>query len=320
MAVPLGLLAAVTWGLSTFLASRLARGIPAVALTFWTQLLGLLPLVSLALLLDGPGIEALQLKLGILAGLGVGVSLLLLYLSFMHVIVGISSAVAGSVGTIGPVVFSMAVGVPPSSLAMTGIFVSVCAIVVLTLAPRDRRAAVRTRLMPAAVPETAASSPAMNERSPRSRHLLGVIQASSSGLMMSVYYVALSGLSGGVTFWVLAALEGRCRPRRFHHVCGTRAHREARARASAADGHRGHDHSHGSNLLRSGTASRRTHDRGRAHHLVVARGRRCAGVDDLEGATFQDAGRGAGGGSSGGRGCRERMTCADSGPPMRSSR
>lgn len=203
MPVLLAFAAAMLWGLSTFLVARMAASTPSIQLTFWSQTLGLGVLLPAAVLLGGSALSVRGTTLGFVAGLGAGTSLVMLYASLRVVAVGIAATISGAVGTIGPVAYALASGMRPGPTVLTGVAVTVLAVAILMVLPTQ---AGREPGSVAAPPDgtVAAAGP---PPPPMRRPVLGTAVAALSGLLMTVYYVALDQIGEAADAWT--AIESR---------------------------------------------------------------------------------------------------------------
>ena len=186
MHVALALVAASGWGASTMLAGRAARRGSVVSVTFWSQFLGFLVASPVLVLAGASSATGHALGAGAIAGVGVGASLYLLYLSTRFLFVGVASALSAVVACAGPVVYS-AFGHPLGAQAVAGLAVCLAAILVVgRWRPPARR-----------------GTPSSDHR----RELVGALIALASGLGLAVYYVALAGTSVHAQLW--EALDSR---------------------------------------------------------------------------------------------------------------
>lgn len=168
-------------------AERAARSGPPIVVTLWSQILGFLigcPLL-IVVLRSMTGKAAVH---GAIAGLGSGVSLLLLYSSSRHLYVGVSSALSAVVPCVIPV------GVAASRQAVTvqeAVGVALCVLALAAVGFWHADATVVLPSGPGADLALSASGP-----SPRPvPKLFGLSPAIGSGVAMSVYYISLAGLS-----------------------------------------------------------------------------------------------------------------------------
>lgn len=123
-------MAAVGWGVSGVFAGPAARRGSPLAVTIWSQALGLLcglPALFFvaSALSDGP------LEHGAVAGMGSGIGLLLLYSSARQLYVGVASAISAVVACIIPVGYA-ALTEPVSARELIG--VAVCVLALLSVA------------------------------------------------------------------------------------------------------------------------------------------------------------------------------------------
>lgn len=200
IAVLLAVIAAILWGCSTFLAARFAKGIPAIPLTLWSQLIGLILIMPVVVVVGGLTPDLAEPGYGSIAGVGVAVSLVMLYMSITRLAVGLAASIAGAIGTVGPVVFSIVTGIVPSHVALVGILVTVIALSLLLIAPDhpDQPPIARISIGVAELDE------GDHRGRDKMSRTYGIALAAASGLLMTIYYVALGHLEEGIGFWVLA--------------------------------------------------------------------------------------------------------------------
>jgi drug/metabolite transporter (DMT)-like permease len=157
-----------------------------LSLTFWSQLLGFAIALPVLFVAGSSSVNGHVLWLGALAGLGVGVSLVFLYMSTRYLFVGVASALSALVACTCPVVYSW-VDHPLSYKAIAGVAVCLAAISVVA----------RWR----------SGAPTSAEGAPLKREATGMALALFSGLGLAVYYVCLAGTSVHSQLWEV--LDGR---------------------------------------------------------------------------------------------------------------
>jgi drug/metabolite transporter (DMT)-like permease len=169
-----------------------------MTVTFWSQLLGLLLGLPLVFAI-GDTMSGSAMLHGAVAGLGSGVSLLLLYSSTRYLFVGVSSAVSAVVACIIPVLYA---AVHHSVSKHEAVGVVICVVALLSVA--RWRADSRVPGSGSVVWPSTIDVPANG--GPR-QELLGIGAALASGLGLGAYYIALAGTSPDVQ--VGEALESR---------------------------------------------------------------------------------------------------------------
>jgi drug/metabolite transporter (DMT)-like permease len=177
------LAAALLWGLSTIAGAVAAkRGGSLIAITLWSLVAGMVIAVPAALSEDPSPLSGGPVGLAALAGVGSGVSLMLLYASTLHLQSGIASA--GSNVTSGglPVLYSFALGERLHQRTLAG--AALCLASLVLLAPRRGTFTLAGINRPGA-----------------RLALRGSLIALLSGVAMSVYYIALASTPAQVPFW-----------------------------------------------------------------------------------------------------------------------
>jgi drug/metabolite transporter (DMT)-like permease len=176
--------------------------------TLWSQAIGLAAAVPV-LLVIGPSFDWRSLLNGCLAGIGVGISLVLLYSSTRYLFIGMSSAISAVVACVIPVAWG-AFSHPLSLQEGLGVALCVGALAAVGRWRGDVEVSntVATPALPvipegAAVGVAVAARPLFRER----LEVLGVGAALASGVAMSVYYIALAGSSSRVQ--ITEAIESR---------------------------------------------------------------------------------------------------------------
>lgn len=211
LAIVLALAASGVWGYSTFLAGTVSRRVTVLTFVFWSQVLGLLPLLVLVPVLDRGGQHGSEILAGLSAGIGSGTSFIFLYLATRDAPVGIVASVAGVVGSVAPVLYAFARGARPSVLVVVGIVASILAILVVVSSsehPRGETLAGTGPVPPAPAPASGSSrrSSLMPAANP-GRYVRGVMGAAFSGLAICIYYVGFSYTSTDSRLWPV--LESR---------------------------------------------------------------------------------------------------------------
>ncbi len=197
----LALGAMVAWGGSSIFAAQGARAGTALAVTVWSQAMGLLVGLPVLLFVNGEGFTASELAHGAIAGTGSGLSLLLLYQSSRTLFAGVASAMSAVMACTIPVAYA-AFHTTTSGREIVGAGVCLVALAAVGAWHRDGVAAAPgAGAMAEAEAEAAVPSP------PARLWLNGISAALLSGVCMAVYYIALTGTSAAVQ--VHTAFESR---------------------------------------------------------------------------------------------------------------
>lgn len=197
MHLTLALVAMVAWGGSSIFAAQGARASTALAVTVWSQVMGLLVGLPVLLLVAGSGFTTSEFIHGAIAGSGSGVALLLLYHSSRTIFAGVASAMSAVMACVIPVAYA-AFHSTTSPREIVG--AAVCLIALAGVGAWHREEAIA---LPAAgalaevdTPGLAALEEAPDDAGVGPRwHLGGITTALLSGVGMSVYYIALPGSS-----------------------------------------------------------------------------------------------------------------------------
>lgn len=194
----------------------------------WSQVLGLVAALPV-LLVIGLSLSWRSVLAGCVAGVGVGISLVLLYSSARFLYIGVSSAVSAVVACVIPVAYST-ISHPLSAREGLGVAVCVAALAAVGRWRGDAQVAPGAPgPAPSAVPEVSAVAAAVTSVPPpgRRREVLGIGAALASGVCMSVYYIALAGTSARVQ--VTEAITSRVTASVFLSVIGLLVARRALA-------------------------------------------------------------------------------------------
>jgi uncharacterized membrane protein len=180
----MALLSSVLYGTADFLGGIGSRRGPAVAVTAWFQLVGLLFLLVYAML--APGVtRATDLMWGAAAGASGGVGVLLLYRALAGGIVSTAAPLISMVALSVPVAVGLAGGERPGLLPLIGVGVG-CVAVTLISAHGDAR----------------------DEAAPRRGRLMALTPAIASGVLIGVFLVCLARVQAGASGWALVAGRG----------------------------------------------------------------------------------------------------------------
>lgn len=161
--------ACLSWGWGTHVAARWTAEWGTLRVTGWSQLAGLAPMLPW-LLLTSHALSPADVSRGVIAGVGAGTSLALLYHACMRMSPGLAAAVAGVTGAVIPLIYTVAASVPLSPLAVAALIPCVAGVGIVVRAHDHERPVAGGRLAGKVAP----------------------YEAALSGAAMGVYYVALS--------------------------------------------------------------------------------------------------------------------------------
>ncbi len=193
MALVLGLLTALSYGIGDFLAGMVGRRMAPLAVALYSQLVGAAFMLVAALLFGGlPSIT--MLLWGAAAGAAMGFGFVVYFQALTLGRMGIVAAVTGVWGAAVPFVFGLALGERPSVWAMAGVALVAVAIAVVSAGS------------PAAIPSHSLPPPGDVPR-PRRRQLLGggLTQATIAGVVFGLFFVFLDQADGGSPLWPATA-------------------------------------------------------------------------------------------------------------------
>jgi drug/metabolite transporter (DMT)-like permease len=184
VAVILGLASAVVYGAGDFLGGLAARRSSSYAVVVWSQLIGLLVLgVAIAVTREALP-PAVDMAWGVLAGVGGGIGVVLLYrglaIGRMAVVAPTTGVIAASI----PVVTGLALGERPAPLALVGVLVALAAIVLVSSAHGE-----------------------LTEHGERRRLPTGLWEGIGGGLGFALFFICLSKTSGAADLWPLVAVR-----------------------------------------------------------------------------------------------------------------
>lgn len=170
MTAVLALVACGAWGYSTHVAARGARAWGSLRLTAWSQCAGLALMVPW-LAVARPSAIPDDAIYGVLAGLGSGTSLALLYDACSRMSPGLAAAVSGVVAAVVPLIQTVAVGTPPSVFTAASMLPCIAGVTIVAAGRRS------------------APPPPAGTRAPAT---IALYEAGLSGAAMGVYYIALA--------------------------------------------------------------------------------------------------------------------------------
>lgn len=133
-ALLLGLLSGLTWGVGDFLGGLHARRLSLLTVTFWSQLIGGVGLLTVLLAIGQPPAPA-SVGWGMVAGI-VGLGALLCF--YRGLAIGVMSLVAplSAGGALVPVTVDLLSGTPVSPVAVAGMLVTLAGIVLVSMQPK----------------------------------------------------------------------------------------------------------------------------------------------------------------------------------------
>ncbi|HET7483434.1 MAG TPA: DMT family transporter, partial [Actinomycetota bacterium] len=130
-----GLLAAATYGTADFLGGRASRRADVFTVVLVSQLIGTLPTLAVVPLFASQGPPLRAILWGAAAGIGGGIGVLFLYRGLAVGRMSVVAPITGVVAASAPVVFGLAAGEHPSTVALAG---AVTALVAVALVSRVR--------------------------------------------------------------------------------------------------------------------------------------------------------------------------------------
>lgn len=141
------LLSAGLVGGADFLGGLVSRRVPATAVAWGGQTLGLLIGIPVALLWGWDALVARDVLLSLLSGAGVGIGIVCFYAAMAAGMVSLVAPVTAVTGAVIPATVGLVRGERPGSLAVAGIVLALVAVAVVSLAPGEHQqagSAVRT--------------------------------------------------------------------------------------------------------------------------------------------------------------------------------
>jgi drug/metabolite transporter (DMT)-like permease len=135
MAALLALLSAVTYGAGDFLGGLSAKRLPAVAVGWRSNAIGLAGLLLVAQFVSADGLERKDVLLGAVGGVIGGLGLILLFRGLATGTMSIVAPITAVLSAVVPVVVGLASGERPSGLALAGIPVALVAVLALAREP-----------------------------------------------------------------------------------------------------------------------------------------------------------------------------------------
>ena len=180
----MALLSSVPYGIADFLGGIGSRRGPAVAVTAWFQLTGLVCLLVYALL--APGVtRTSDLAWGAAAGASGGLGVLLLYRVLATGIVSTAAPLISMIALSVPVAVGLASGERPGVLPLLGVAVGCVAVMLIS-----------------------ASGHAPDAAAARTGRFTALAPAFASGVLIGVFLVCLARVQPGASGWPLVAGRG----------------------------------------------------------------------------------------------------------------
>jgi drug/metabolite transporter (DMT)-like permease len=170
MTAVLALVACGAWGYSTHAAARGARAWGTLRLTAWSQLAGLALMVPW-LIVSRPSAVPDDALYGVLAGLGSGTSLALLYDACSRMSPGLAAAVSGVIAAVVPLIHTIAIGAPPSVFTAASLIPCIAGVTIVAVGRQPEAPAPKGTRAPGTI---------------------ALYEAGLSGAAMGVYYIALA--------------------------------------------------------------------------------------------------------------------------------
>lgn len=183
MAVVLGLASALVYGTADFLGGLASKRSAALAVVVWSQLAGLVILVTALAVMRTPLPASADLAWGALAGVGGGGGVALLYRGLAIGRVGVVAPTTAALAASLPVVVGITLGERPGGVALGGVAVALVAIVLVSASPEGGDAPSRLPVW----------------RRP------GVREAIGAGLGFALFFVALARAGDASGLWPLLA-------------------------------------------------------------------------------------------------------------------
>lgn len=131
-------LSSLTFGIADFLGGVATRRAPVVSIVVTSQLVGGAGILVVAWILPEAPASAADFGWGAAAGGCGAIGIMLLYQALATTRVAVAAPVGSLVGTAVPVVFGIAVGERPASLAWVGVVLGLIAVVLMSRSPQDR--------------------------------------------------------------------------------------------------------------------------------------------------------------------------------------
>lgn len=216
MATLLALVAATSWGASDFLgglAGRRSVGESTIAISFTAQIIGFVGLAILASATPGT-LTGRDVAIGLLAGVGGGIGIALLYRGLRIGRMGVVAPITGVGAAAIPVIYSAVSGEHPTTLAWFGVAVSLAAIVLVSREP-DRASRTVPAMVPASTSGTAPGPDAVSGAGPdlTAAHPRwqvgppGLLEAIGGGIGFGIIFVMLDQTSPGSGLWPLVPMK-----------------------------------------------------------------------------------------------------------------
>ena len=194
----MAVLSSMLYGVADFLGGMGSRRAPAVTVTAWFQVTGLVLLVLYACL--APGVtRASDLAWAAVSGASGGIGVLLLYRALAGGTVSTAAPLVSMIALTVPVVVGLASGERPGVLPLSGIGLGVVAVALIS--------AHGAALEPATAPGGAAAGvPASSSaRGAGASRAAALVPAVASGVLIGLFLVCLGRVQPGASGWPLVA-------------------------------------------------------------------------------------------------------------------
>ncbi len=207
MAIVLATVSAILFGAADFSGGLASRRNSAMTVVVFSQIAGLVGALAASVLLGSPFPGTADLLWGAVAGLGGAAGLVLLYHGLANTVVAVVSPIAAAAGAAVPVLFGLATGERPATLAWVGIVVAIPAIVLLLREPPQAEVGVAGTDDPPGgqprLPGATLSQPAQNTPAGRTRR--AALFGAAAGIGFGLFFIAISRVSEAAGLWPLAA-------------------------------------------------------------------------------------------------------------------
>ena len=184
MPFAMALLSSMLYGIADFLGGMGSRRAPAVTVTAWFQVTGLVLLVAYACFAPGTT-RASDLVWAAAAGLSGGAGVLLLYRALAGGTVSTAAPLISMIALTVPVIVGLVLGERPGPLPLAGIALGVVAVALISAHG-------------AAIDETGATPAAP-------RRVTALLPAVASGVLIGLFLVCLGRVERGASGWALVA-------------------------------------------------------------------------------------------------------------------
>lgn len=154
MGVLIAAISALLYGSADFMGGLASRSDRALAVTVWSQFVGLITILAVAVIVGASEVAGSDLGWGAVGGMCGGVGLLLFYGALAQGAMALVAPITAVCSAVVPVVFGVATGDRPSWLAVVGL---VCAFPAIVLVARGTDDGSASRLSPRLVAQSLAA-------------------------------------------------------------------------------------------------------------------------------------------------------------------